>query len=283
MLTLPIPEIPGELLRLHTPPRQLFTTGADLSDLLRRPRIAIVGSRKITPYGRGVTQHLVRELVQGGVVIVSGLALGADSVAHAACVEAGGQTIAVLPTSLDQIYPTAHTGLATQILATGGMLASEYKDPGAPQKYQFLARNRIIAALSDAVLIPEAAGRSGSLNTAANALELNIPLLAVPGNITSPLSEGTNNLIKAGATPITSVEDIYNTLGWQRAEREEQEVIARTPEEHTILSLIKQGTSDGTQLLQDSGLSAARFNQTLTMLELTGRIRPTGGNYWALA
>jgi DNA processing protein len=283
MLTLEGTALPEQIRRLHKPPLRLYWDGVEPTELLARPRIAVVGSRKITPYGRGVTQGLVQELVQDGVVIVSGLALGADSVAHAACLESGGNTIAVLPAGLDKIYPSSHTQLAKAIVRQGGAVITEYPAGTTPYKDHFLARNRIIAALSDAVLIPEAAARSGSLNTASYALELNIPLLAVPGNITSPMSEGTNNLIKAGAVPVTSVQDIYNALGWIPVTPKEKEIVAHTEEERAILMLLKQGVSDGHLLLKASELPAARFNQSLTMLELTGRIRATGANHWALA
>jgi DNA processing protein len=276
-------ELPQVLQRLHTPPEQIFIKGADLDELLLRPRIAVVGSRKITPYGRGVTQMLVRELVKAGIVIVSGLALGADSVAHEACLEAGGQTIAVLPAGLDKIYPSNHGNLANQIIAQGGAIVTEYGDNTTPYKSNFLARNRIIAALSDGVLVPEAAARSGSLNTAAYALELNLPLMAVPGNITSLLSDGTNNLIKAGAIPVTNVQDIFHALDWQPVEPVQRTISAGNPAERSILTLIQKGMSDGHDLLKASKLAAAEFNQHLTMLELTGRIRAIGANHWALA
>jgi DNA processing protein len=282
MLTLATPDIPRELQLLHKPPKQLHIIGEGLEELLKRPRIAIVGSRKITPYGRGVTASLAKELAAKGVVIVSGLAQGADSVAHQACLEAGGQTIAVLPSGLHNTYPARHENLAKQIVAQGGVLISEYEPDHRPYPYDFLERNRIIAALSDAVLVTEAAARSGSLNTASHALDLNKPVLAVPGNITSPLSAGCNNLIRAGATPITSVQDILEALGWKDSAVREQIVTGNTPEETIIISLLQSGLSDGTELLKQSRLDPSRFNQALTMLEITGRIHPTGANHWSL-
>lgn len=282
MLTLNHSVLPQELHRLHQPPKQLFLSHDRLDDLLKMPRLGVVGSRKATPYGRAVTAQLTERLAAAGVVIVSGLALGVDSIAQTACVRAGGRTIAVLPTGLDRIYPVSHHNLAAEITAKGGLLVSEYPAGTEPYQANFVARNRIIAALSEGLLITEAAVRSGSLHTARFALELGIPVFAVPGPITSATSEGTNNLIKAGATPVTSVEDIFNAMNWSLAGDNSAETTAATEEEKTILELIKHGVSDGAALLEASGLPAAKFNQTLTMLELTGRIRPLGANNWAL-
>jgi DNA processing protein len=282
MLTLAATDIPIELTHLPQPPEQLHIIGKNFAALMQRPRIAIVGTRKLTPYGRGVTQDLASQLAAKGVVIISGLALGADSVAHQACLDAGGQTIAVLPSGPERIYPSAHTNLAKQIVQTGGALVTEFDGDHLPQSFEFLQRNRIIAALSDAVIVTEAAARSGSLNTANHALGLGLPVFAVPGNITSPLSAGCNNLIKAGAIPVTSVDDILDTLGWKDLTTTKQKAVGATEEEQTILDLLEQGISDGGELLLESDLEASNFNQALTMLEITGRIRPLGANHWSL-
>lgn len=201
------------LSQLAQPVRELFYAGY-LLELLERPCVAIVGSRKVTDYGVAITTQLTKELVDAGIVIISGLALGVDSIAHQAALDAGGQTIAILPAGLDQIYPSRHQRLAEDIVRSGGALVSEYPvGQGRPQKYQFIARNRIIAALSQGVLITEAAARSGSLHTANFALEQGIEVFAVPGNILSETSGGTNDLIKTGATPVTNVQDILEGIG----------------------------------------------------------------------
>lgn len=282
MLTLNHKQIPELLRQLPQPPASLHVTGADILDLLNRPRLAVVGSRRVTPYGRGVTQSLVTGLASKGIIIVSGLALGVDSLAHQACLDTGGQTIAVLPCGPDRIYPSSHTNLARAIIDKGGALVTEYPIGTEPFPSNFLERNRLIAALSDAVLVTEAAARSGSLNTANHALDLGKPVFAVPGNITSPMSKGCNNLIKAGAIPVTSVDDILNALGWQTEAKSPDKINANTDEERALIGLIASGISDGATLLNDSGLEAALFNQTMTMLEITGRIRPLGANNWAL-
>lgn len=280
MVTLIDTDLPEALHQLSHPVKRLFVHSKDIGSLLARPKIAIVGSRRFSPYGRGVTEMLARELSQKGVVIVSGLALGTDSIAHQACLDMSGQTIAVLPCGNARIYPRSHTNLARNIIEGGGAVVTEYEGDHQPREYNFLERNRIIAALSDGVIVTEAALRSGSLNTANHALQLGKPVFAVPGNITSPLSAGCNNLIKAGAIPVTSVDDVLQSLDWKDMTATPKEASGDTPAEQSILDLIKTGISDGGELLVRSTLTARDFNQALTMLEITGKIRPLGANQW---
>ena len=214
MLTLTQPQLPIELSNLPHPVSKLYIEGSDFEALMSRPRLAIVGSRKITPYGREVTESLTASLAEKGVVIISGLAIGTDSVAHKACLDAGGHTIAVLPAGLEKIYPKQHSSLAEDIIKQGGALVTEYGPSTIPYPSNFLERNRIIAALSEGVLVTEAAVRSGSLNTASHALSIGKPVFAVPGNINNPLAAGCNNLIKAGAIPVTCIQDVLDELGW---------------------------------------------------------------------
>jgi DNA processing protein len=280
-LTLNSKDYPEILRSIPAEPKKLFVIG-DLSALLELPRLAVVGSRKVTPYGRAVTNKLAREAAEQGIVIVSGLALGVDGLAHEAALEANGKTIAVLPSGLDKIYPATHHNLAKRILEQGGALVTEYPEKSEPFKSNFLQRNRIISGLSDGILIPEAAARSGSLNTANHALEQGRTVMAVPGNITSLLSSGTNNLIKAGAVPVTELSDILAALGLDQRQTQ-LDVLGKTEDETTILQLIAYGTSDASELLIISKLSPATFNQTLTMLEITGKIRPIGAGHWTIA
>lgn len=247
----------------------------------RRPTVAIVGTRKPTPYGREVTYQLSYELAQRGVVVVSGLALGTDGIAHQAALDAGGTTIAVLPTPLESIHPRTHWRLAERIVQSGGALLSEYSERDGVYKANFIARNRIVTALSDAVLITEAAARSGTLSTANFALEQGRSVLAVPGNITSVMSAGCNNLIKIGATPVTSVEDVLHELGLQD-DKQAKLPLAQTKEEDALLKLLAGGISEGDELQQKSGLSAATFSQTMTMMEIEGKIRALGANHWTI-
>jgi len=281
-VTLSTSDVPEKLRNIPQPPNQLFVLGDDVNELLERPCITIIGSRKVSAYGRAVTTSLAGELAKAGMVIISGLALGVDSLAHKAALDAGGLTIAVLPTKVDKVYPSTNQWLADQIIQKGGALVSEV-DSGIPSmKHLFIARNRIASGLGDALLITEAAEKSGTLHTANFALEQGRPVLAVPGNITSPTSAGTNNLIKTGATPVTSVQDVFYAMGLEITGQQRKAPHSHDPNEQILLDLLFSGVDDGVELLHQSELELRLFNQTLTMLEIRGHIRPLGNNKWAL-
>lgn len=274
--------VPKKLRNIPEPPSQLFTVGVDVNELLLLPSVTVVGSRKVSAYGKAVTAALAEELAKAGVLIISGLALGVDSIAHRAALDAGGVTLAVLPSPLTNIYPRSHAQLAQQIVAQGGALVSEYAEGEQIYPVNFIARNRIASGLGDALLITEAATKSGTLHTARFALEQGKEVLAVPGNITSSTSAGTNNLIKTGATPVTCVEDVLRALGLEPVKAGKRVPKGATGEEQALLDLLAAGVSDGALLLEQSKLSVVLFNQTLTMLEIRGQIRALGGNHWAL-
>ncbi|HZM63644.1 MAG TPA: DNA-processing protein DprA [Candidatus Saccharimonadales bacterium] len=276
-------QFPQNLANTPGGPKALYVLGADLDKLLSRPAVAIVGSRKVSAYGKAMTTQLAAELARAGVVVVSGLAIGVDGIAHRAALEAGGLTIAVLPSGLDYIYPASHYQLARQILQQGGALVSEYPEgTKIAYKSNFVARSRIVSGISNAVLITEAAEKSGTLHTADFALQQGIEVLAVPGNVTSPTSKGTNNLIKAGATLVTSVDDIFQALGMELSQQKSRAPRGDNPAEQTLLDLLFAGTQAGEELLEASKLNIREYNQTLTMLEIRGTIRPLGNNRWAL-
>jgi len=260
----------------------LYVCSDNLEDLLSRPRVAIVGSRKISPYGKAVTAQFAGELARQGIVIVSGLAYGVDAVAHQAALDAGGLTIAVLPSSLQKIYPTAHTSLARRIVEQGGALITEY--PAGSEiawKNQFIERNRIVSGMSNALLITEAAINSGTMHTARFALEQGKDVLAIPGNISSPTSAGTNNLLKVGAAPATSPQDVLEALG-MKSQPARPSIRGGSAHEQLILDLLSRDIHDGNQLLTSSSLSTSEFNQALTMMELTGKVKALGANQWSL-
>lgn len=248
----------------------------------RLPSVAIVGTRKPTGYGREVTHTLTADLARRGVLIISGLALGTDGIAHRACLEAGGTTLAVLANSVDQVYPRTHFELAEQIITQGGALLSEYEPPTDLRTYQLLARNRIVSGLADAIVITEAAERSGTLSTAAHALEQGKEVFVVPGNITSPMSAGCNKLLKQGAHVATCAEDILEVIAPELLIAQTALPLGSTPLETTILELIHSGVRDGDELQQRSGAAVTDLNLSLTMLELAGSIRSLGGNQWTL-
>lgn len=211
--------------------------------------------------------------------------MGVDSIAHQAAVDAKKPTIAVLPSGIDSIYPRSHSMLARRITETGGALLSEYPESTPLHKSNFIARNRIIAALSEIIIITEAAEKSGSLHTAQFALDLGIDVMAVPGAITNELSRGTNNLIKTGAGVITSAQDVLDALGINREEAKQQQLFdsAITPEGSIIIKALLKGMSEGDELLKLSGLAPDIFQQTITMLELDGKVQSTGNNTWIIS
>ena len=276
-------QYPPQLMTLSDPPASLYIAANNWLEIVEKPLLAIVGSRKVSTYGRAVTEQLASAAAARGIVIVSGLALGVDAIAHQAALDAGGTTIAVLPSGLESIYPSSHSQLAAQIVKQGGALVSEYPPHAtAAFKGNFIARNRIIAGLAEAVLITEAAEKSGSLHTANFALEQGKDILAVPGPITSPLSAGCNNLIKTGATPITSADDIFAAFKMSASAAFDHTMNAQNSAELTILELLAQAIHDVDELHSQSGLSAREFQQTISMLEITGRITAVGGGKWTL-
>lgn len=250
------------------------------------PVVAIVGSRKPSAYGREVTEQLAGDLAKAGCIIVSGLALGIDGIAQKAALEAGGTVIGVIPNELPDISPQTNYKLAMNIIKNGGAILSEWKkgDGKVVNRWSFLERNRLVSGLADAVIITEAAERSGTLNTAAHALSQGRDVFAVPGNITSPLSAGCNALLKQGAYPATEAKDILHIIAPEQLKKLDQSQLplGSSPEETIIISLIAGGVRSGDQLQQQSGLSASNFSTALTMLEINGVIKPLGANNWML-
>lgn len=261
-------------------PKELYIMGSIPPQ--RQVSVAIIGTRKPSSYGKEVTAKLAHELAKRGVIIVSGLALGVDGIAHTAAIEAGGTTIAVLGNGLPKIHPSSHQQLGQKIIDTGGALISEYEPHTPALGFRFLERNRIVSGLADAIVITEAAARSGTLNTAAHALEQGKEIFVVPGNITSPLSAGCNALLRQGATPITKSDDILEVIAPQLLQPQSILPLGDNASETTIITLLQSGIRDGDELQQKSGLQAHDFAQTLTMMELSGAIRSLGANQWTL-
>lgn len=261
-------------------PEKLYFIGALPES--RAPSVAIVGTRKPTSYGKEVTHQLAYELAKRGVIIVSGLALGVDALAHRAALKANGTTLAVLGNGLPDIYPASHKLLADEIVQKGGALISEYEPSTPAYPNQFLERNRIVSGLADAVIITEAASRSGTLNTAMHALEQGKEVFVIPGNITSPMSNGCNALLKQGATPITSYEDVLERIAPELLAGQASLALGNTLEEVAIFALLTDGIRDGDELQQKAGMEPAEFASIMTMLEIDGAIRSLGANQWTL-
>lgn len=271
-------DIPSRLRSIPDAPSKLWYRGELPDD--SRPMIAIIGTRKPSSYGRAVTERLASKLAERGVVIVSGLALGIDGIAQQAAIKAGGTTIAVLASGVDSPSPTTNLQLAEDILSHGGTLLSE-NPPGTPSlQFRFLQRNRIVSGLADGLIVTEAANRSGTFNTVSHALEQGREVYAVPGPVTSPLSYGPNQLISTGATPIIDIDAWIDQLFPRNAKK--PAFMRYTPEEQRIVDLIMSGIADGEEIHAKSGLETAAYLQTITMLEITGVVRPLGNNQWSL-
>ena len=250
--------------------------------------VAIVGTRKPSRYGVEVTSRIAYDLAKSGAIIVSGLALGVDALAHQAALDAGGITIGVVMDELPDISPKTNVPLAKRMIDSGGAVISEWSkgDNTTFNRASFLKRNRLVSGLADAIIITEAAAKSGTLNTASHALSQGREVFVVPGNITSPLSEGCNNLLKQGATPITCAQDVLEVIApdllLSNKQKQPSLLFGDTPAETTILQLIASGVRDGEVLQQQSKLSAAEFSTALTMLEINGLIKPLGANQWTI-
>jgi DNA processing protein len=266
---------PDLLRELKDHPKQLYVLGSLPKDSM----VAIVGTRNCTPYGEHITYQLAKELALAGAIIVSGLARGLDTIAHRAAIDAGGKTVAVLGTSLHTIYPAQNRSLAKEILATGGALVSEYGETDETKKWFFAERDRIIAGLSLGVIVTEAGDSSGALITARDAEQLSRVVMAVPGNITSRSSAGTNHLIRTkNAQMIMSPSDAIVALGFHA--REAVPVRAKSREEALLLELLDTGINTSENLIQRSGLSAAQFANIISLMEITGKVRNLGAGQW---
>ena len=263
-------EYPQSLIDIDDAPKILYAKG-NLS-LLNQKGIAIVGTRMPSNYGTYVTNKFAEDLAKAGLVIISGLAYGVDSISHRKALEVGGKTIAVLGGGFYHIYPEAHTNLANEI-AEKGLLLSEYAPFTRPTKYSFPKRNRIIAGLSMGVLITEAGSKSGTIHTKEFALDYGKDLFAVPGNINSSKSELPNALIKSGqAECVLSGKDILEYYSIDIEKREEK-VISLNFEEQMILDILKDGEKDFDEIAKKSNISINILNSYLTTLEIRGLIK----------
>jgi len=267
---------PALLAAIHDPPPALFVRGSADPAVLDGPCVAVVGARSCSAYGRSVGRTLGRELAAAGLVVVSGMARGVDGEAHRGALEAGGTTVAVLGCGIDRDYPAAHAELARRI-SERGMVLSEYEPGVEPAPWRFPARNRIIAGLCRATVVVEARERSGALITADFALEEGREVLAVPGEITSALSAGTNALLRLGATPVTRAADVLEAFGLEP----EQRALELGEDARALLDGLRDGTLTADELVRGSGLGAARVAASLLELELAGVVSLEDGVYRA--
>jgi DNA processing protein len=288
LLALGTPAYPPALATIFDPPHLLYIRGSLREEDARG--VALVGSRSCTAYGKRIAQRLAQGLVRAGYVIISGLARGIDGVAHRAALEAGGRTLAVLAGGLSRIYPPEHKGLAEEVSRAGALL-SEAPMRQEPMAGLFPARNRIISGLSRAVVLIEAAERSGALITAEHAAEQGRTVLAVPGPIDSEASGGTNALIRQGAILCRGVDDILEelhgvsalALAAKKAEAAVTAVAAPPPPQldeaqRRVWEALAEGPRHVDQLVQQLGLEVAPLAGMLLVLEMKKVVRRLPGN-----
>ena len=275
-------DYPERLREIDLPPPVLFVRG------VFSPKdhwgVGIVGTRRVTSYGRTVTTDLVRALVPLGVTIISGLARGVDTIAHRAALTMGGRTIGVLGSGVDRIYPPENRSLVNAMIGQGAVI-SDYAVGTAPDGGNFPPRNRIISGLSMVVVIIEAGVQSGALITANFAADQGREVFALPGNITAPQSQGTNKLIKQGARPLTSPEDVIEILDLTRMieQSETRSILPETVEEEQICTLLSLEPLDINEISAQTGLEISNVSATLTMMELKGLIRQVEGRQYIVA
>ena len=277
---------PQDLKKIKDAPKILYYKG-----ILPRPEgypaekcVAIVGTRRCSPYGQQVALKVAGELADAGVIVVSGLAPGIDTFSHRAVVEKRKRTIAVLGTGLDEksVYPKTNLDLSRKIVENGGCLISELPEGTAGSKFSFPRRNRIISGLSSAVLVIEAKEKSGSLITAGYAIKQNRKLLAVPGPIYSLNSEGPNKLIKNGAKLISCTNDILKELGFLRVEAKQNDINPENQEEKSIIEALKYEPLHLDKIIEKTKLNASVVATTVALMEISGKVRSLRGNVYSL-
>ena len=273
---------PGRLKEIDQPPPVLYVRGEYLPDDLFA--VAIVGTRRVTPYGRQITEELSSYLAANGITVISGLARGVDAIAHQTTLKAGGRTIAVLGSGVDKIYPPEHRALAERMMERGAVI-SDYAPGTPPDASNFPPRNRIISGLSLAVVVVEAGETSGALITAEFAAEQGREVFAVPGSILAPQSKGTNKLIQRGALPLLSMNDLMQALdltrmGEQKAARK---IIPADATEARLMNVLGSEPLHVDEIRSQAELPIEKVSATLALMELKGMVRQVGGmNYVAV-
>lgn len=270
---------PDKLRQIADPPPYFFYRGDP--GCLEKPALAIVGSRKPSDYGRRMAARIAGELAAAGVTIVSGLAFGVDAFAHTEALETGGLTVAVFGSGLDIIYPSAHRELAGRI-SHAGCLISEFPRGTKPERFNFPVRNRIISGISEGVLVVEAGRRSGALVTARLALEHNREVLAIPGSVDNELSFGPNDLIKQGAVPVTSADDVFRNFGWHRSENRAArnvDLSLLSGEELNLYDRLSIQPIHFDEIARKIEIGPAKMAELLLKLEIKGFILRKPGNF----
>jgi len=272
---------PQRLKEIEQPPPVLYLRGELMPE--DTWAVAIVGTRRVTPYGRQVTEEVASFLAANGITVVSGLARGVDAIAHNAALRAGGRTLAVLGSGVDRIYPPENRALAEQIFEHGAVL-SDYAPGTPPESSNFPPRNRIISGLSMAVVVIEAGETSGALITAGFAAEQGREIFAVPGNILAPQSKGTNKLIQQGALPLLSVDDVMQALNLTRVGQHKaaRKALPADEIEAKLLTAIGEEPLHVDEIRNQTGLPVEKVSATLVMMELKGMVRQVGNMHYVV-
>ena len=274
---------PPLLREIHNPPKQLYIRGN--IEILKHPHtLAVVGSRKVSAYGKQCIQKLLPDILNAGTIIVSGLAYGVDSLSHRVCTDQHLPTIAVLGSGIDNqtIYPSSHVSLAHNIIKDNGAIISEYPPGTTAYQGNFPARNRIISGLCKVTLLVQAAKRSGSLITARLALEQGRDVCVIPGPITNSTSAGTNNLLQQGAAPIIESQDLLDILNIKPAKNNTlPKQLNLTPNQKTVLQTLSSTPQHIDELVKHSELPSPVLSVALMELELQGAIQNVGGMKYA--
>lgn len=275
ILTASNKEFPDQLRNIPNPPEKLYYSG-DVT-LMQEQSIAVVGTRKMTEYGKRVVQEMVECWVKCGLVIVSGLAMGIDAQAHRSCIETNGKTIAVIPSHVSEIEPKVNKNLALKIIDSKGLILSEHPPKTEVYPHSFLERNRLISGLASAVVIIEAAQKSGALSTANHALEQGKEIFAVPGPIYWPYSQGTLRLIEQGAIPLYNPKQVLDSLNIAAPEYNKI-ALNLTENEKMVLDLIENSSTELDSIINLSNLKTQELLTIITSLEMKNMITRRGTN-----
>lgn len=273
------PDYPPLLREIPDPPFGIYfrgSFGASNNSLA----IAVVGTRKASAAGRGLATEFGSALARVNCVVVSGMAFGIDTASHYGAIKAGGQTVAVLASGLNRVYPASNQRLADHIIESGGALVSEYAPGNPPLGYRFLERNRIISGLARAVVAIEVPERSGVLATVRYALDQNRDIFVVPGSVNDPNYRGANRLIRRGAVLVTGPDDLLEDLGFEAGERA-RHIKTETPEEESVLRAMRDAGRPLAidEIVEAATLTSSTANQSLTTLILKGTVGEEGGRY----
>ena len=267
------------LKEVKSPPKSLKYKGDFNNDFLKYA-VAVVGSRKITNYGRSALEKLVSEIARAGITVVSGFMYGVDALAHQSAIDNGAKTVAVLPCGVDVVHPSYQRKLYQSVLKNGFFL-SEYEDSALPAKWTYPKRNRIVVGITKALLVIEAKEKSGSMISADFAKKYNRKIFAVPGSIFSSTSKGTNKLIKEGATAVDSGDEIISFLG-KKIDKNDKNTDFLEKDEQDVLSVIKKRPIEADQIARILKRSSFDVSSALSSLEIKGLVKKNGRLYFSI-